>query len=106
MARVIDITEKLSFDENPRLVIKGEEIEVNADAETVLTILGQMNEENGLAYSQVPRMIEKLFTPEGRKKLAGLHLSLKNYMKVINTAVELITDTGQADEGSGDPTTT
>ena len=35
MSKVIDITEKLSYEENPRLTIKGEEIEVNADAETV-----------------------------------------------------------------------
>lgn len=107
MGKVIDITEKLSFEENPRLSIKGAEIEVNADAETVLTILGQMNEENGLSYAQVPNLLKKLFTADGRKKLSALHLSLNDYMVVINAAVNLITDTGEEHEESAeDPTTT
>lgn len=105
MSKVIDITEKLSYEENPRLTIKGEEIEVNADAETVLTILGMMNEEKGMDYAQIPGILKKLFTAEGRKKLNSLHLKLKDYMVVINEAIDLITDTGE--EGSGeDPTTT
>ena len=36
MAKVLDITEKLSFEGNPRLKIKGRELEVNADAPTML----------------------------------------------------------------------
>lgn len=40
MAKTIDITDKLAFDENPKLVIKGKELEVNADATTVLKIMG------------------------------------------------------------------
>ena len=41
MAKIIDITEKLDFDTNPKIAIKGKEIEVNADAETVLKIMGE-----------------------------------------------------------------
>ena len=33
MAKVVDITEKLTFDGNPRLGIMGKELEVRADAE-------------------------------------------------------------------------
>ena len=40
MAKTIDITDKLAFDENPKLVVKGKELEVNADATTVLKIMG------------------------------------------------------------------
>ena len=32
MSKIVDITDKLTFDENPKLVIKGKELEVNADA--------------------------------------------------------------------------
>ena len=32
MSKIIDITNKLNFDERPKLVIKGTEIEVNNDA--------------------------------------------------------------------------
>ena len=38
MARKVDITEKLSFEGNPSLVIKGKVLEVNADAPTMLKI--------------------------------------------------------------------
>lgn len=32
MARKVDITDKLIFDGNPFIVIKGKELEINADA--------------------------------------------------------------------------
>ena len=37
MARVVDITDKLTFDENPSLKIKGKLLEVNADAPTTVS---------------------------------------------------------------------
>lgn len=40
MAKCIDITEKLSFDKNPALIIKGRKFIVNADAGTMLEIMG------------------------------------------------------------------
>lgn len=43
MARKVDITDKLSFEENPSLVIKGEVLEVNADALTMLKVMGLMS---------------------------------------------------------------
>ena len=46
MAKVIDITEKLDFDTNPKIAIKGKEIEVNADAETVLKIMGEFGDKD------------------------------------------------------------
>lgn len=105
MAKVIDITDKLSFDENPKLQIKGVEIEVNADAKTVLTV---MSRAGNLQTSEVPEMIQKVFTDEGQERLEQLHLKLNDYMKVLNAAVELMTDTGDGvAEGNGeDPTMT
>ena len=42
MGKVIDITEKLTFEGNPALVIKGKHLEVNADAPTMLKVMGLM----------------------------------------------------------------
>lgn len=39
MAKVVDITNKLNFEENPKLVINGRQYEVNADAETALRVM-------------------------------------------------------------------
>lgn len=47
MARKVDITDKLTFDGNPFLVIKGKELEVNADAPTVLRIMNLAADDPG-----------------------------------------------------------
>ena len=39
MSRVVDITDKLNFEENPKLKIKNTEIEINSDAPTMLKIM-------------------------------------------------------------------
>ena len=45
MSKVVDITDKLSFDTNPVLKVKNESFEVQSDAETVLKIMGLFNGE-------------------------------------------------------------
>lgn len=65
MAKIIDITEKLSFDENPRIKIKSVEIEVNADASTVLKIMqasGKPEKES------IPEMYELLLAWKTERK--------------------------------------
>ena len=47
MARKVDITDKLTFDGNPFIVIKGKELEVNADAPTVLRIMNLAADDPG-----------------------------------------------------------
>lgn len=46
MAKIVDITDKLSFDGNPKLVIKGKELEVNADAPTMLKVMGLLRNDD------------------------------------------------------------
>ena len=41
MAKKVNITEKLELDGNPSLIIGKEELEVNADAATILKIMGK-----------------------------------------------------------------
>lgn len=86
MAKVIDITDKLSFDENPRLVIKNKEYEVNADAETMLEIMGAFNsmtEVEAMSFSY-----EKLFKEEDRKVLNKL--PFKDLTVIIQNAMSLV----------------
>ena len=40
MEKIVDITDKLCFDENPVMQIGTLEVEVNADAETMLRLMG------------------------------------------------------------------
>ena len=43
MAKVVDITDKLSFEENPKIKIKDMELEVNADATSMLKLMGALS---------------------------------------------------------------
>lgn len=98
MAKTVDITEKLSFDENPRLVIKGREIEVNADASTMLKLIGVYKDSGEL--EAVLEMLQLLFHEEGRKVIEDLKLSFKDLQVVIEAATELVMG---EDESGGEP---
>lgn len=91
MAKVIDITDKLDFDTNPKIKVKGKEYEVNADAETVLKVMGLYGESGEIALSSVEKMYELLFTEKDRKELAKLKLKFKDFQTVVMAAVNLIT---------------
>lgn len=95
MARKMDITEKLSFDGNPSLIIKGTELEVNADAATVLKVMGALGDEPG--PGQVVNMYNMLFPDRSREVIDGMHLSFEDFKTVVENAITLIT--GEADEG-------
>lgn len=96
MAKVMDITDKLSFDSNPKLKIGKKEIEVNADAPTVLKIMGLMSEE-GDSTEKLVEACELLFPEESRAALDELKLSFHDFVIVIQLAVELVT--GEASQG-------
>ena len=73
MAKVVDITDKLSFDENPKIRIKDEEFEVNTDARTMLEIMGVFSSKE-----------------KDRKRIDRLKLTFKDFMKMIEESMALI----------------
>ena len=91
MAKIVDITEKLDFDSNPKIVIKGKEYEVNADAETVLKMMGVLSED-GESPKAVMQVYELIFSEKERKAVAKLNLQFKDLRTVIETAIDLIMD--------------
>lgn len=101
MARVLDITDKLSFDENPKLLIKGEEIEVNSDAPTVLKVMSMMGKEDP-GMEEIVDAIDLLFTKESRKKIEKMKLSIGDLIVVVQEAIKLIT--GEATTAGEIPT--
>ncbi len=88
MAKIIDITDKLSFEENPRLKIKDTEIKVNADAKTMLKIMGLFKNKSEMEASL--EAFDLLIDEKEKKKLEKLNLLFKDYMKVIEMAMELV----------------
>ncbi len=88
MARVVDITDKLSFDENPKIRIKDEEFEVNADARTMLEIMGVFSVKD--QATAAVEAYEKLYSEKDRKRIDRLKLPFKDFMKMIEESMDLI----------------
>ena len=87
--KIVDITEKLSFDENPVLKIKDVTVEVNSDAATVLKIMGIFSK--GTSAKEVLAGYELIFNEKDRKKIDKLNLQFKDFQTIIMAAVDMIT---------------
>ena len=99
MSRVKDITEKLEFNENPKIKIKGEKIEVNADAASVLKLMGCIKDEKNITPNTIFQMFEILFSKKDRKKIDEMNLSFKDLRVLIETATEMVTDSSEEEVG-------
>lgn len=97
MSKVVDITEKLSFDTNPVLKVKGEEIEVQSDAETMLKIMGMFQDDK----SEMETVVEAaglIFSPNDQKKIKKMGLQMKDYIILVQEAMSLAMGEGE-DQG-------
>lgn len=88
MGRIIDITSKLGFEENPKLKIRDEELEVNTDAESALKIMGYTG--GGMTPQDIEEAVKTAFTPESYEKLKSMKLNFQDYQKVFEIAVDTI----------------
>lgn len=88
MAKIIDITDKLNFEENPAITIKGEEYKVDDSAETMLKLMGLFDGKS--EAEAVPAAYELIFSEEDRERLKTLNLNFKDFMTLIEEAMDLI----------------
>lgn len=96
MARVMDITEKLTFDGNPKLVIRGKEIEVNADAPTMLKVMALMGNDDPGA-KDIMDAYDLLFPDKSKKEIDKLKLGFQDFIVLVQEAVQLVVG------GDGEP---
>ena len=66
MAKVIDITDKLNFEESPAITIKGQVYKVNDSAETMLKLMGLFDDRP--EAEEVPAAYELLGRGQGEIK--------------------------------------
>ena len=93
MGKVVDITDKLTFDGNPKLKIKGVELEVNADAPTMLKVMGLMGNEN----PGIPEILDTynlMFPEKSRQEIEKMKLDFQDLVVVIQEGVALISGEG------------
>lgn len=95
MAKVIDITEKLSFDENPRIRIKDHEFEVNGDAKTMLEIMADFSNKDQTEAAL--SAYQRIFGEKDRKIIEGMKLPLKDLLETIKIAISIVS--GEDAEG-------
>lgn len=84
---IYDLTDKLKFEENPVIRIKDKDIEVNADATTLLKMM-QISDKD--TQESVLEMYELIFAPKERKKIESLNPSVPDFLAIIQTAMSLI----------------
>lgn len=97
MAKIIDITEKLDFEEQPEIIIRGVHIKINNSAETMLKIMGNFNNYN--ETEAVINSVDALFGTNEKKKLDKLKLNFKDFMTVITEAMEIIKGDDKEEKG-------
>lgn len=97
MAKVVDITDKLSFDENPKLKIRDKELEVTADAPTLLKVMGLFgNEQPG--PKEIMDAYNLIFPEKSRKEIDKMKPMFSDLLIIIQEAVSVATgDVGQGE---------
>lgn len=96
MAKVLDITDKLTFEANPVLKIGDVELEVNSDATAILQLMQMVSEEENNPAA-VSKFCNTIFTKESVKKIEKMHLKFADFQTVVYAAMDLATDTGGED---------
>ena len=97
MSRVVDITDKLNFEENPKLKIKNTEIEINSDAPTMLKVMQTVGAGKNITPDEVIAAYELIFPKKSREKLEkiqdeqGRKLNFEGLQVIIEEAINLIT---------------
>ncbi|MCI9616381.1 MAG: hypothetical protein HFG31_00080 [Eubacterium sp.] len=99
MSKIIDITDKLSFEENPKIKIKDVELEVDASAENLLKVMAHVTDNPSV--SDVMEMCELIFTKESKKDLDALKLNFTDYANVVMAAIGLASGNSE-EENSGE----
>lgn len=90
MAKIVDITEKLAFDSNPKIKVRDKEFEVNTDAEVVLKVMGQFGENGNLSPSSMVNIYNLIFSEADRDEINKLKLKFNDFTTIINAATNLI----------------
>ena len=99
MGKVLDITEKLKFEENPALVISGKKYEVNADASTMIEVMAEIDSGDDMSPASISKLCKMIFTNKAQKDLEKLHLKFEDYTTVVSEAINLISGSGEDEEG-------
>lgn len=90
MSKVVDITEKLEFNESTKIKIKEKEVAVNTDATAVIKLMACMKDNESITPNTVIEMYEILFDEKDRDAIETLNLSFKDLRTLIEVATDMV----------------
>lgn len=105
MARIIDITDKLNFEEKPKLIVRDIEIEVSNKAIDVLKITPTLKKKT-IDAEDIYKLYQILFSEESQKKVESLDLDFDDFSTLIMQAAMLIASAGNNEGEDQTPATT
>ena len=97
---IYNLTEKLKFGADPKLVIGETELTVRSDAETVLQLMDIIQTKGEAAGAREAMAL--LLSEKDLKKLAALHLKMDDYLMVMQTAAQLAMGVDPGDAPAGE----
>lgn len=108
MSKIIDITDKLNFEEKPIIKVKDVEIKANNDAVTMLKVIALFdNDGKGMSVKNVLDIYNLLFDEENQQKIDSLKLSFEDFSTlVVNAAQAVINDNEETEGEMTTPATT
>ncbi|MGM0238519.1 hypothetical protein [Enterococcus sp. AZ103] len=91
MTKVMDITDQLNFEENPKIKVKDQELEVNADATTALKLMGIIGDGTQMNLEGISEICHLLFSEKEFKKIESMNLQFKDFTTIVKSAMSLVT---------------
>lgn len=99
MSKLIDITDKLNFEEKPSVRVKNVDLEINNDAVSMLKVAALFEDGNGKS-KDVIEMYHLLFDESEREKIEKLKLNMHDFNALISESAKIatgdLTDEGEA----------
>ena len=83
-----NLTDKMSFNVNPKIIIKDTELTVKADAKTMLKLV-EISENAKDDFAATMKGYELIFSKKDREKIEALELSASDFALLIQTAVTI-----------------
>ena len=98
MSKLIDITDKLNFEEKPSVRVKNVDLAINNDAVSMLKVAALFEDGNGKS-KDVIEMYHLLFDESEREKIEKLKLNMHDFNALISESAKIstgdLTDEGE-----------
>ena len=97
MSKIIDITDKLHFEEKPQIKIKDTVITINDSAMSLLEAIPLLQNSADIPEN-LNKICDLLFNETEREKIKALDLNFKDFMVFLQKTIESVTD-GKNEQG-------